>query len=154
MVKAGLISGAVMFLLVLFAAAVVSPLCALCAPLIVGLLAGYLTGTFEKTPGTVVNRGAIAGAIAGGIGIVGQIGAAIINAAVMQNPNNQINELFGLPPADAATVWLAQFGAAFCIGLLNVGLSAGLGAAGGAIWKGNAGKSQPQPPAEPLPPTA
>jgi len=151
MLKAGLISGGVMFLLVLFAASVVSPLCALCAPFLVGLLAGYLTGVFDKTPETVVNRGALAGAIAGGIGIAGQIGAAIINAAVMQNPNYQINKLFGLPAADATTVWIAQLVMAMCVGLLNVGLSAGLGAGGGAIWKGTAGKSQIQPPMAPPP---
>jgi hypothetical protein len=154
MLKAGLISGGVMFVLVLFSAAVISPLCALCVPFVVGLLAGYLTGVFEKTPATVVNRGALAGAIAGGVGVLAQIGAAIINAAIMQDPSRQINNLLGLPTADPATVWIAQLGMAMCVGLLNVGLSAGLGAGGGAIWKGSAGKVQIQPPAEPLPPTA
>ncbi len=151
MIKAGLIGGGVMFLFVLIAAASISPLCALCVPLLGGLLAGYLTGTFEKLPETVVTRGAIAGAIAGAIGIVGQFGAAVINAAVMQNPNNQVNQLLGLPPSDPATVWIAQLGMALCLGLVNVGLTAALGAGGGAIWKGSAGKSQP--PAPIVPPT-
>lgn len=146
MVKAGLISGGIMFLLVLIAASVISPLCALCVPLLSGLLAGYLTGTFEKMPDTVVTRGAMAGAIAGGIGIVGQIGASIINAAVMQNPEMQINRVLGLPPVDAGTMWALQIGMAFCVGLINVGLTAGLGAGGGAIWKGTAGKAQPPAP--------
>lgn len=48
MVKSGLIVGGVMFLLVVLTAAGVSPLCALCVPLVTGLGAGYLTGVFEK----------------------------------------------------------------------------------------------------------
>jgi hypothetical protein len=129
----------------LIAASIISPLCALCVPLLSGLLAGYLTGTFEKLPETVVTRGALAGAIAGGIGIVGQIIASIINAAVMQNPEYQINRVLGLPSVDPVTMWAVQIGMAFCVGLINVGLTAGLGAGGGAIWKNTAGK--PQPPA-------
>jgi len=142
MLKAGLISGAVMFLFVLVAA-IFSPLCALCVPLLVGLAAGYLTGVFEKTPASTVQRGAYAGAIAGGLGIVGQLIASVINGFVMQNPDNQINDLFGVPAADPATVWISQLGFACCIGLINVALTAGFGAGGGAIWNGTAGKSTP-----------
>ncbi|MCQ3938831.1 MAG: hypothetical protein DPW18_17565 [Chloroflexi bacterium] len=143
MIKAGLISGAAMFLFVLLAAAVVSPLCALCVPLITGLAAGYLTGVFEKDPLTAVERGAYAGAIAGGLGIVGQLIASIINALVLQNPEYQINDLLGLPTADPTTVWVSSIVMACCVGLINVGLTAALGAGGGAIWKNTAGKSVP-----------
>ena len=152
MIKAGLISGAAMFVLSLLAGVIVSPLCALCVPLITGLLAGYLTGVFEKLPETVVSRGAIAGAIAGGIGLVGQLVASVINAAVMQNPENQLNRVLGLPPVDAGTMWMVQIGLACVVGLINVGLTAGLGAGGGAIWKGTAGKSQPPAPIDPAAP--
>lgn len=151
MLKAGLIAGGVMFLLTLIAA-IVSPLCALCVPLVSGLLAGYLTGTFEKLPDTAVTRGAMAGAIAGGIGIVGQIIASVINAAVMQNPQFQLNRALGLPASSPAMVWIGQIVMAFCVGLINVGLNAAFGAGGGAIWKGTAGKSQP--PASPASPAA
>lgn len=144
MVKAGLISGAVMFVLVLIAA-VFSPLCALCISLVGGLAAGYMTGTFEKMPATTVKNGAIAGAIAGGLGILGQLIASVINAAILQNPNNQINEVFGLPSADPSQVWISQLGVACCIGLINVALTAGFGAGGGAIWNNTAGKSAPPP---------
>lgn len=144
MVKAGLISGAAMLLLVL-AAALVSPFCALCVPLIAGLAAGYMTGVFEKNPATAVQRGAAAGAIAGALGIVGQLIASVINAAVMQNPDNQINQMLGLPPADPMSVWTGAIAAACCIGLLNIGLTAALGAGGGAIWNNTAGKSAPGP---------
>ena len=147
MLKAGLIAGAVMFVIVLGAAFLVSPLCALCVPLVIGLGAGYMTGVFEKSPATTVQRGAYAGAIAGGLGIVGQVIASLINAVILQNPNNQVNELFGLPPSDPATIWMAQIGTACCIGLVNVALSAGFGAGGGAIWNNTAGKSTP--PSEP-----
>ena len=142
MLKSGLIAGAAMFVIVLIAA-IFSPFCALCAPLVVGLGAGYLTGVFEKTPETVVQRGPYAGAIAGGLGIVGQMIASVVNAAVLQNPNNQINPALGLPIADPAMVWVGQLAVACCIGLVNVGLSAGLGAGGGAIWKNTAGKASP-----------
>lgn len=143
MLKAGLISGAVMFLFVLLGASIISPLCALCVPLFTGLGAGYLTGVFEKNILTAVQRGAYAGAIAGALGIVGQMIASVINAAVMQNPNNQLNQVLGLPAADPATVWLSQLGVACCVGLVNVGLTAALGAGGGAIWNNTAGKSLP-----------
>ncbi len=143
MLKAGLISGAVMFFLVLLAAAVVSPFCALCVPLVGGLAAGYLTGTFEKDPLTTVKNGAIAGAIAGVGGILGSLLASVINAMVLQNPNNQFNELLGLPPSDPSQIWMGQLGAACCIGLINVALTAGFGAGGGAIWNGTSGKTTP-----------
>lgn len=143
MLKAGLISGAVMFLFVLLGASIVSPLCALCVPLFTGLGAGYLTGIFEKNVLTTVQRGAYAGAIAGALGIVGQMIASVINAAVIQNPNNQLNDVFGLPPADPATVWISQIGVACCVGLINIGLTAALGAGGGAIWNNTAGKNLP-----------
>ncbi|MBL8089753.1 MAG: hypothetical protein KF758_14310 [Anaerolineales bacterium] len=143
MLKAGLISGAVMFLFVLIAAAGISPLCAFCVPLITGLGAGYLNGVFEKDSATVVQRGAYAGAIAGGFGIVAQMIAAIINAMVMQNPEYQINEMLGLPTADPTTVWVSSLGMACFVGFINIGLTAGLGAGGGAIWRNTAGKSTP-----------
>lgn len=143
MLKAGLISGAVMFFFVLLSALIVSPLCALCVPLITGLAAGYLNGVFEKDAMTVVQRGAYSGAIAGAMGIVAQMIASVVNAAFMQNPDNQINNLLGLPTIDPTTVWVSTLGLACCVGLINIGLSAGLGAGGGAIWKNTAGKSTP-----------
>jgi hypothetical protein len=68
--------------------------------------------------------------------------AAVINAMVMQNPDNQINDLFGLPTVSPGTVWAAQIGINFCIGLVNVGLNAALGAGGIAIWGSTAGKNE------------
>lgn len=142
MVKAGLISGGVAFVLVLIGAAGISPFCAICVPLVTGLLAGYLTGVFDNPAiEERMKRGAGAGAIAGGLALVAGMIAAIINAVVLQNPDNQINELFGVPTVSAGTVWAAQLGINLCIGLVNIGLNAALGAGGIAIWGSTAGKN-------------
>lgn len=146
MLKAGLISGAIMLVFVLVAA-FFSPLCALCVPLITGLAAGYMTGAFEKSPATTVQRGAYAGAIAGGLGIIGQLIASVVNSLVLQNPNNQaLNQALGLPTADPGMVWVVQLATACCLGLVNVGLNAAFGAGGGAIWNNTAGKNPPASP--------
>jgi hypothetical protein len=148
MVKAGLISGAVMFVIVFASAFLISPLCALCAPWLIGLLAGYLTGVFEKPAADQANRrGATAGAIAGAIGIPGSMIAAVINAAVLQDPNNQVvSEMFDLPAASPAMVWAVQLGLSLCIGLLNTGFAALMGLAGASLWSNTTGKT-PSPPA-------
>jgi len=142
MLKAGLIAGAVSFVLVLISAAGVTPFCALCVPLLTGLLAGYLTGMFEKpAPADAIKRGAIAGAITGGIAILANFIAAFINALVLQNPDMQPNRILGLPESTPAVVWIGQFGVNICIGLMNIGLNAALGAGGITIWRNTAGKS-------------
>lgn len=135
MLKAGLISGSVAFVLVLIGAAGLSPFCAICVPLVTGLLAGYLTGVFEQPSiAERIKRGASAGAIAGGLALFASMIAAVINAMVMQNPDNQINELLGLPTVSPGMVWVSQIGVNLCIGLVNVALNAALGAGGIAIW--------------------
>lgn len=141
MTKAIAVAGAVMFVVVLVLSAGLSPICALCVPLISGTLAGFLTGVWEKNPGTVVRRGATAGAIVGAIALVAQIGASLINAAILQDPDLQLNRAFGLPPTEASLVWAVQLGVACFVGLVNVGLTAGLGAAGGALWKSTSGNA-------------
>jgi hypothetical protein len=60
---------------------------------------------------------------------------------VLQNPDNQLNELFGLPNVSAGTVWGVQLGINFCLGRGNVALNAGLGMGGIAIWGSTAGKN-------------
>jgi hypothetical protein len=61
-----------------------------------------------------------------------------------------LNELFGLPPASPGVVWAAQLLFACCLGVLNVGLLAGVGAGGGALWF--ARSRRPEAPQEPIPP--
>ncbi|MGD0610623.1 MAG: hypothetical protein ABSB41_03840 [Anaerolineales bacterium] len=144
MIKSGLIVGAGMFICVLLAA-VISPLCALCVAIFAGLGAGYLTGVFEKPQSSpeVIRRGAGAGAIAGGMAILAQILAAVINAAILQNPQYQVWRTFGLPLQASTSILAEQLLAGACIGILNVGIAAGLGAGGGAIWYSTAGKKGP-----------
>ncbi len=144
MIKAGLIVGAVMFILVLLASATVSPLCALCLPLFTGLGAGYLTGVFDHPAASpdAAKRGAVAGAIAGGIAIIAQIAAAIINAVVFQNPQFNPGRLFGMGQIDPTTIWVGQIFFAFCVGALNVVLTGAFGAAGGALWLKLTGKDE------------
>jgi len=152
MLKAGLIAGAVSFVLVLIGAAGLSPFCALCVPLITGLLAGYLAGMFDKpAPADAMKRGAGAGAIAGGIAIFANIVAALVNSLVLQNPDMQLNDVLGLPEATPAMVWIGQFGVNICIGLVNVCLNAALGLGGVAIWRSTAGKPSN---IEEIPPTS
>ena len=137
MIKAGFIAGAVALVLVLASAATISPFCALCPGILVGLGAGYLAGIFDKPVDGKqgAKSGAIAGAIAGALGILGNIGAGVINAAVLAPSGNAaIMEMLGLPPADPTTIWIGQIAVACCIGLFNVALMAGLGAGGGALW--------------------
>lgn len=142
MLKAGLIAGAVSFVFVLIGAAGLSPLCALCVPLVTGLLAGYLTGVFDKPdPADAMKRGAGAGAITGGIAILANIIAALLNSLVLQNPELQPNNFLGLPQTSPAMVWIGQFGINLCVGLVNVGLNAALGVGGISIWRNTAGKT-------------
>jgi len=144
MVKSGLIVGAVMFLFVLALAAIISPLCALCVPLLTGLGAGYLSGVFDKplNNGEAAKRGASAGAIAAGIALFAQILASIINSLVLQNPQFQIGRIWGAEAVEPGMVWAFQILFAFCIGLMNIGLTAAFGAGGGAIWFSTSGKNQ------------
>ncbi len=144
MVKSGLIVGAVMFLFVLVLAAVISPLCALCVPLLTGLGAGYLAGVFDKpiSNSDAAKRGAGAGAIAAGLAIFAQVIASIINSLVLQNPQYQLGRIWGADAVDPAMVWVLQIAFALCVGLMNVGLTAAFGAGGGAIWFGASGKNQ------------
>ncbi|GAB4489867.1 MAG: hypothetical protein OHK0031_13460 [Anaerolineales bacterium] len=145
MVKSGLIFGAVMFLLVLGAAVVISPLCALCVPLLAGLGAGYLAGRFDQplSSGAAMKRGAGAGAMAALFGLAAQVMAAIINGLVLQNPQFNPGRVFGGVPIDSSLVWAGQIFAGLCVGLLNIGLTAAFGAGGAAIWWNTAGKNQP-----------
>lgn len=140
MLKSALISGALAFLFILVAS-LLTPFCAFCVSLFTGLLAGYLTGVFEKPPAEqLTKRTALAGAIAGAFGFFASMAGAVINAFIAQNPEFQINRLLGLPPADPTTVWIASLVLNFCIGLFNIGFHALLGIGGGVIWKNTAGK--------------
>jgi len=155
MTKSGLIVGFIMLVMVAISAASLSPFCALCVPVISGLLAGYLMGVFDKpTKADALKRGAGAGAIAGAIAIVGSLIAGVINAMVLQNPQYQIvNNALDLPSTDPAMVWVVQIGINLCLGVVNIVLNAGLGAGGAAIWS-NMNPGNESTIIETLPPSA
>jgi hypothetical protein len=134
MVKSGLIVG-VVTLLVALGSTLISPICSVCVAVFAGLGAGYLANVFDKprSPEGIIGRGAGAGAIAGAVAIIGQIIGAVINASTVDA--QVINELFGEPIMTDQTLWVAQLGAGVCIGLFNVAIMAGLGAAGALIWR-------------------
>ncbi len=149
MVKSGLIMGAVMFVLALAAGAVISQFCTPCLALFIGLGAGYLAGVYDKPAlqNDALKKGAIAGAIAGGIGILGQLIAGVINASYLRPET--LNNLFGQNLVNQQMLWLGQMGGAVCIGLFNVLFMAGLGVGGAAIWNAMRNQNQTPPPVYP-----
>lgn len=152
MVKAGLIVGAGM-LVGAIALSLLSPFCTICGAIFAGLLAGYLANVFEKpvTADRIIQRGAFAGAIAGALAIVGQFIGAFINASNLDIAT--IEDILGQPTGlTQESLWIFQLGGALCIGLLNVGLMAGLGAAGALLWKQMKGNNLPPSDLPPAPP--
>ncbi len=152
MVKAGLIVGVGMLVGAL-ALSLISPLCTICGAIFAGLLAGYLANVFEKpiTAQGVIQRGAFAGAIAGAVAIVGQFIGAFINASSLNLAD--IEQMLGQPTGlTQESLWIFQLGGALCIGLLNIGLMAGLGAAGALLWKQMKGSTLPPSDLPPAPP--
>lgn len=153
MIKSGLIVGGVMLLLSL-GVGLVSPLCSICVAVLAGLGAGYLANVYENPAfgSGAPARGAGAGAIAGAIAILGQIIAAVINSS--QIDPALFTQMFGDQGLtdEQLQVYLTigQYGGAFCIGLLNLALMAGLGALGGVLWR-QRHNNQMNPPMTPPP---
>ena len=159
MVKSGLIFGAISAILILASATILTPLCAPCLGLFLGILAGYVAGIFDKptTSRDAVRKGGIAGVITGGLALAGSLLAGIINGAII-NPSNLdafyrtlgINNI----PIDPTTIWIGQITGGCCIGLFNVFWMGILGVAGGALWFQISGKKLPGsmlPPQDPTP---
>jgi hypothetical protein len=150
MVKSGLIVGAVMLLLAL-GTTLISPICSICVAVFAGLAAGYLANVFERPqmPERIVARGAGAGAIAGALAVIGQIIGGVINASTADIGllNQMFESLGGTFEFTNESIWVAQLGMAFCVGLFNIALMAGLGAAGAMIYRQRQGNFQaPNPP--------
>jgi hypothetical protein len=161
MVRSGLIFGAVSFILVLGSAVLITPFCAPCLGVILGLAAGYLACVYDKpiSSGEGVRKGAVAGAIAGSLGFLGGMIGGVINGALL-NPSNleAVYKTLGMPVVniDQTTIWTLQLVGAACIGLFNIGWMAILGVAGGALWYQMRGKNQAGtivPPQEPISPS-
>ena len=155
MIKSGLIFGAGMFLLVLLSSTFATPFCALCVAVLMGLGAGYVAGAFDKpsTSPDATKKGAIAGAITGGMAILAQIAAAVISSLLYQtNQSYYVSLCPGTKLPDPGAYWIIQLLMGSCLAVVNVGIAAGLGIAGGTIWFSTNGKkySMQRPPAPPI----
>lgn len=152
MAKAGLLVGGVMFL-VAMGGGIVSPICVPCASLLPGIAAGYLAGGFARyaTSSEAVKGGAGAGALGGVGALLGQMAASILNA-LMVKPGDVMDTFrklgISVPVQGAKAFYVGQIAVGgCCMGLLDLGLMAAAGAAGGAIWFKSKGGGPPEPPA-------
>ena len=161
MLKSGLILGVISFVFVLGFAVLLTPFCAPCLGLILGIAAGYFAGLVDKpiSSGDSVRKGGIAGAIAGAFGFIGGIIGGVMNGALL-NPASveSFTKVIGINNfnINQAQIWAYQLGFSVCIGLFNVVWMAILGAAGGALWFQIDGKNRTRtvkPPQEPIPPS-
>jgi hypothetical protein len=147
MLKSGLILGVVMLILTI-GTTLVSPLCAPCVALFVGLGAGYLACVSDKRPesGASAKSGAI-----GGVGalIGGMIGGVVNMLVVGPDRAAQMMRQFGLPYSSsssrAAGYYFSTLGAPCCVGLFDIAFMADLGALGGLLWYQISGKKLTTP---------
>src|SRR4030043_863777 len=160
MIKSGLIFGALAALLILGSSTILTPLCAPCVGLFLGLLAGYVAVVFDKPASSrgAVRKGGMAGAITGGVAFLGSFIASIINGALV-NPSNleALYRTLGVNNMgiDQTTIWIGQIVGGCCIGLFNLIWMGVLGIAGGALWFQITGKNQSgiiMPPEQPSTP--
>lgn len=155
MYRSGAIIG-VIAVVIAAGATLLSPICAPCAVIFLGLGAGYLAGVFDKpaTSSATSRAGAIGGAIGGVGAILGEIlGTVINNAAVdpkvavqmSQGLAQQLANGLGLqvPPEQlsVSTYQNMLVGSAICFSVLDVLLMAGFGALGGLLWWQTTGKN-------------
>ncbi len=151
MYKSGMILAA-LSLFVAAGATLISPVCAPCAALFLGLGAGYLAGVFDKAPSNnaASKAGAIGGALAGIGALLGQVLGTVINATLVSPETIQkIYQNFGLPsagPGFSQSYWVGLVGSAICLSVLDVLVMAGTGALGGMLWWQTTGKNA-RPPA-------
>jgi len=138
MVRSGLILAAVA-LIFSASATLISPLCTPCLAIFMGFFAGYLAGIQDKPrdEAKAAKMGGGAGAIGGVGALLGQFIGAAINAR-MVGPEGAMDMLsqFNIPLDMDITIpyWAGVVSSAFCFGLLNILLMAGLGALGGYLW--------------------
>jgi hypothetical protein len=153
MVKSGIII-AVVALFIALGVTLVFPYCTPCSAIVLGLAAGYLVGVFDKptTQNAATKSGAIAGAIGGAGALLGQMIGAVINGFTVGAANaSDIVEQLGIPMEGLTTqnYWASTIGINCCLGLVGVGIMAGLGALGALIWWSTTGKKQQLPPVVP-----
>jgi hypothetical protein len=120
-----------------------SELCCCASPfaaVFLGLAAGVVCAFFEKPllKNRAIERGAIAGTIAGLAALPAQVLGEIVVALLLAGNGKVDISLFGLPAASATVdLWnwaLNALCAATLYGLLAAAVMAGMGAVGGALW--------------------
>jgi hypothetical protein len=146
-IKMGLIAGGIGLVLNIF----VSTLFGICGPaisLIAGGAAGLLAVQQEKPSNKSegASVGGMAGLIAGGLTLIGQIIGGL--GALFLIQSTPLSSAFGFTPDDASTLiyYAAGIGTAFCFGLVGALLAAGAGAGAGYV-------ATPEQPASPIDPT-
>jgi thiamine transporter ThiT len=149
MSKSGLIVGVFSLFMVLGVSTVITPYCAPCLTVFLGLAAGYFAGVFDKPPSKdeITKQGANSGLIAGGLSFIGQVIASIINGTVVGPEGaNAFSDALGLPTSvTAESYYISLVAITICVGVLNLGIMAGFGALGGIAWWQFSGKdSAPQ----------
>ena len=150
MTKVGLITAGITFILAL-GMTLLSPLCLPCIAILAGLVAGYLAGVVDRPPARrlVTGPGAISG-LFGGLGmLLGQMAGSALNIALVgpKGATDLLQQLNVPTGTGTETGYYAGVLASICcIGIVNIGLAAGLGALGSLLWWEITGKNNPPSP--------
>lgn len=159
MSKSGSIFGAVSFALLL-GVTLISPFCVPCLGLFLGLAAGYVAGIFDKPVSSrdSLRIGGLAGLVAGGFGLIGELIGVGINVQTMDvSAYQQIFRSLGITGIvySQSEMTAYQWIGGICFGIFNILWMAILGIAGAALWYQFVGRNQATtmvPPKEPIPP--
>ena len=134
-IKVGLIAGAIALVLTLC----VSTAVGICGP-VVSLIAGAAAGYFavkQEAPASQSEGGKIgatSGAIAGGLGVIGQIIGGILTLTLLPSIMESLGDYSYSAVSGEASYWLAGAGTALCFGFAGVVLAAIAGYAVGYMF--------------------
>jgi hypothetical protein len=147
MMKSGFIFGAVTFVLFLGSAITITPFCAPCLGLILGIAAGYVACIYDRPTSSreSIQKGAIAAAIAAGIGFFGSlIGGAINGVIVTPAMIESFARSFYITNINLTQTQILTYQLIFgvLVGIFDVVWMAVLGIAGGALWFQVVGKKR------------
>ena len=149
-VRSGLLFGAINFLVNL-GLGILLPLCAPFCAIVWGAGAGILSVVWTGTARTQspTQMGATAGAIAGIGATLGLVIGTVLQYTVLggQERAADLSRQLGLPvanpgdPGYAAGQWLGTLGVSCCLGLTNLAVLAGIGAASAHLYASSQGKA-------------
>lgn len=150
MFKSGLIVAAIALLFGL-GLTLLSPVCTPYVAVILGVLAGYLAGVFDKpADNSSATRTGAGGGLVASIGVIlGQMFGAVANSMLVGPEGaQQLLDSFGAPspysPAVMPGYYFGVIGSAICFSLINLILMVALGALGGLLWWQLSGKNSDQ----------